>query len=206
MGLFDFFKRRSNNKSLPSTSDNGVVGPKHLVHYSKPIHNPKSLLEHEWRRQLIWPNGEEQFQLKYYGQRHAHYSNLVVGTDFAPTKLIAVHPQTQEEIVLFDGCKHGYNALFCDSYSKEQIQNRPTSTLYLDANGEDTFSIVISTYNGMDYNEEFTDFIESNGLVTLVDQSQISEEEAWSLCFDTLQISIINSNGHRSDIISEELA
>ena len=96
--------------------------------------------------------------------------------------------------------------MFCDSYSKEQIDNRPVNQYYIDSDGEDEFELTISTYNGIDYDDEFSNKIDENGLIGLIDGSKIEFEKVKRNGYDTLQIWATNSNGKTIDFVSEELA
>ena len=204
MGLLDIFKK--DNKPNNSTTDNGVLGPTFLDGLTENIQYPKELHLHEWRRRLKTASGQTKFKIKFYGQLHEEYKNLIVGTDFAPSLVFALDATTGQEILLFDGCKHGYNALFCDTFNDEQINNRPATNFYKDQNDKDTFEIVISTYNGVDYIDEFADQVDENGLIELVDGTKIEFEKVKRNGYDTLQIWATNDSGKTIDFVSEELA
>ena len=204
MGLFNLFKK--DNKNTNNSTDNGVLGPSFLQDFTTNILNPKDLKSHEWRRQLKTPAGQTKFRIKYYGQLHDKYPNLIVGNDFVPTRLLAIDIASGQEILLFDGCKHGYNAMFCDTYTSEQIQNRPADKVYKDTKGNELFEIIISTYNGIDYEEEFSNELDDNGLIEIIDGSKIKVEEAKRNGFDTLQIFATNESGETFKIVSAELA
>jgi hypothetical protein len=204
MGLLDIFKK--DNKPNNSTTDNGVLGPTFLDGLTENIQYPKELHLHEWRRQLKTASGQTKFKIKFYGQLHEEYKNLIVGTDFAPSLVFAVDATTGQEILLFDGCKHGYNALFCDTFNDEQINNRPATNFYKDQDDKDTFEIVISTYNGVDYIDEFADQVDENGLIELVDGTKIEFEKVKRNGYDTLQIWATNDSGKTIGFVSEELA
>lgn len=204
MGLFDIFKK--DNKPKNTTTDNGVLGPTFLDGLTDQIQNPKDLHSHEWRRKLKTSSGQTKFKIKFYGQLHEEYKNLIVGTDFSPSLVFAVDPSTGQEILLFDGCKHGYNALFCDTYTDEQIKNRPTTNFYKDNDGNELFEIVISTYNGIDYDDEFAGQVDKNGLIELIDGTKIEFEKVKRNGYDTLQIWATNDNGKTIEFVSEELA
>ena len=204
MGILDIFKK--NNKPNNLTTDNGVLGPTSLDGLTEPIQKPQDPHTHEWRRQLKTTSGNKKFKIKFYGQLHEEYKNLIVGTDFAPSLVFAVDPTTEQEILLFDGCKHGYNALFCDTFTDEQIKNRPATNYYLDKDGKDSFEIIISTYNGVDYDDEFADQVDENGLIELIDGTKIEFEKVKRNGYDTLQIWATNDNGKTIDVVSEELA
>jgi hypothetical protein len=204
MGLFNLFKK--DNKSIGLTTDNGVMGPVFLDGLTEQIENPKNLLPHEWRRRIKTPAGQTKFKIRFYGQVHEEYQNLIVGTDFAPSLVIAIDSTTGQEILLFDGCKHGYNALFCDTFTNEQVNNRPATNFYMDDDGNDTFEIIISTYNGINYEEEFSDQADEDGLIELIDGSKTAFGKVKRNGYDSLQIWIVTANAKTIEIVSEELA
>lgn len=204
MGILEIFKKK--NKPNNSTTDNGVLGPTFLDGLTENFEYPKDLHGHEWRRKLKTTSGQTKFKIKFYGQLHQEFKNLIVGTDFAPSLVFAVDPSTGQEILLFDGCKHGYNALFCDTFTDEQIKNRPATNYYQDEDGSEIFQIVISTYNGVDYDNEFTDEVDENGLIELIDGTKIEFEKVKCNGFDTIQIWATNDNGNTIDFVAEELA
>lgn len=204
MGIFNFLKKEGKSKN--TNTNNGVLGPTFLDGCTIQIDNPKDLHSHEWRRKLKTSSGQTKFKIKYYGQLHKNYTNLIVGTDFAPSLVFAVDIESGEELLLFDGCKHGYNALFCDRFTDEQIKNRPTTKYYSDKKGNELFEIEISTYNGIDYEDEFSDEVDENGLIELVDGSKIEFEKVKRNGYDTLQIWATNNDEKTINFISEELA
>ncbi len=204
MGLLDLFKKGKQPHNL--ITDNGVLGPTFLEGLTEHIQYPKDLQAHEWRRHLKTASGQTKFKIKFYGRLHEDYNNLIVGTAFAPSLVFAVDTSTGQEILLFDGCKHGYNALFCDTFTDEQITNRSANNIYIDQDGKDTFEIVISTYNGVDYEEEFADEVDENGLIELRDGTKMEFEKVKRNGYDTLQIWANNGNGKNIDLVSEELA
>jgi len=54
--------------------------------------------------------------------------------------------------------------------------------------------------------DEFSEMIDENGNVQLVDGSFITSEVAWRNSFDDYQICVINEAGEIIEIVSEELA
>ena len=204
MGIFDIF--RKGKKDSRTTTKNGVLGPTFLENNVEHIINPKELYSHEWRRKLKSATGQTFFEVRYYGQLHSDYKNLIIGTDFAPSKIIAVDLNDESEYLLFDGCRHGYNAMFCDRYSDEQINNRIANKIYTDEEGNNQFELIISTYNGIDYEDEFRDEVDLNGKIELINKQKIDFEKVKRNGFDTIQIWGITENGTKIEIVSEELA
>jgi hypothetical protein len=204
MGLFDIFKK--NNKSNNLSGDNGILGPTYFDNLTEPISDPKKLQPHEWRRKLKATDGQTKFKIKFYGQQHPKFPNLIVGTDFAPSLVIAIAASSGQEILLFDGCKHGYNALFCDNYSDEQLKNRQADNFYSDEEGNDTFEIIISTFYGIDYDDEFSDEVDDKGLIEIVNGSKVAFQKVKRDGFDTITIIALTDKGHEVDIVTEELS
>lgn len=204
MSFFNIFKK--NNKPGISTTDNGIQGPTYLEGYTEHIINPKNLQPNEWRRKLKTPSGQTKFAIKFYGQCDDKCPELIVATEFAPAIVIAVDIVTGQEIVLFDGCKHGYNALCCDTYTGEQINNRHAINMYVNKNGNEHFEIIISAYYSIDYDDEFSDDVDENGNIEIIDGSKMPFEELKRNAFTTLEISAVDENGRIFIIVSEELA
>ncbi|GAA0892745.1 hypothetical protein GCM10009122_24240 [Fulvivirga kasyanovii] len=203
MGLFNIFNKGDKGAR---TTDNGVVGPTFLDGLTEQIIAPENLLGHEWRRKLKTTSGHTKFRIKYFGQLHPEYQNLIVGTSDAPSLVVAVEPNSGQEILIFDGCIHGYNAMFCDAYSDEQKKNRKADKIYQSLNGIDTFELTISTYHGIDYDDEFASDVDTDGFIELIDGSKVEFETVKRNGFDTLQIFGTTNNGDIIEIVSEELA
>ena len=165
----------------------------------------QDLIDIEWRGQIQSSEQNKKFRIKYYGDFFEKYG-LIVGTDFAPALVVAEDVETGEQILLFDGCKHGYNAMFCDEYSEEQISNRPLTHTFSDKNGNEAFEVLISAYYGIDYNEELEDFQDEEGKIELITGEVISEETLFRNGFDFIQIQLINAQGEKINILEEELA
>lgn len=202
MGLFSRFNK---DKKESQTTDNGVSGPTFLASVTEHIDAPGHLEKHEWRRRLVTSSGERKFRIKYAGQLHRNYKNLIVGKGEVPALVVAVAVDSAQEIVIFDGCRHGYNALLCGSYSEEQ-KDRSADHLYKDPKGNDTFEIAISAYYSIDLKEESGDAFDENGMLELIDGSRIDLETAKRNAFDVLQIFGTTNNGDKTEIVSEELA
>lgn len=203
MGLFNIFNR---DKKEAGTTDNGISGPTFLDGLTNQIAGPKNLQKHEWRRKLRTPTGYTKFKIKYFGQLHHDYKNLIVSVDNIPALVLAVEPISGQEILLFDGCRHGYNAMFCDHFSDEQRNKRKADKIYKTVTGQDTFELTISTYNGIDYDEEFSGDIGEDGIIELIDGTKIEFETAKRNGFHTLQLFGTTDNGEVIEILSEELA
>jgi len=207
MRLFDFLKKEKATSTL--TTDNGLLGPTYLEDHTEHIADVKKVKPFEWRRKLISKSGNSKFKIKYYGQLHSKYDTLIVATEFAPALVIAQDISSGQEILLFDGCKNGYNAMFCDEYTIEQINSRPADNLYFDKDNNDSFEIVLSAYYQIKFDDESEDFIDQvdeNGFIELLDKSQIEFDKAKRNAFDVFQIIATTENGRQIEVVSEELA
>lgn len=211
MGFWDIFKRDTKTAKTTAKPKNGwtALGPAYLDGLTTEHSSQDELKDFEWDGQLKALSGQTEFKIKFYGQLHKDFKNLIVGTDLSPALIYALDTSTNEEILIFDGCKHGYNAIFCDEYSQEQIENRKAGKFYIDKDGNDTFKIIISAYYQIDYDSDSEDFIENvdeDGLIELNNGSKVEFETVKRNGFDFLQISVIANNGKTIEILSEELS
>ncbi len=203
MGIFSLFNGRSNSNKDKPTAQNS--GPTYLEGYTIPIHSSKEKTG-QWRAKVVSPGGNTHFKIKYYGQRHEKHKNLIVETEIAPPLIFAVHSTTGYTILLFDGCRHGYNALFCDTYSNEQLNGRSAVDFYTTSNGADVFEITITTYNNIDYEDEFSDQVDASGFVELANGNKEQFDMVKRNGYEAINISITDLNGKDVEILSEELA
>lgn len=177
-------------------------GPAYLDGYALPS-TPESWIEEEWTGQLHSREAHSQFRIFYYGEL---LDGLIAVTEFAPQQIVAENVVTGERIVIFDGCIHGYNALLCDDYTEEQRNNRTALVPYHDADGEDTFEIIVSVFYNVDWDEEFLSDVDESGCIELINGEKCYFSEAKRNGFDFLRIKIINKNGLETEIAEEELA
>ena len=75
--------------------------------------------------------GGEYFEIYYFGELfHDDLPNDYIADlyddegELVPCKLVAKCVKTGEEILLFDGAAHGYNAMFCDELDVEKVAHR----------------------------------------------------------------------------------
>lgn len=172
--------------------------PNHLQAYAS---NAQQVDEVIHQFDLVASNGKAEFQIYYYGEILDGTETTIVATDFAPQLIIAREPQSHEEIVLFDGTKHGYNAMFCDEYSENQRQNRPMTLL-----SEKLFRVQVQAFYGIDYSEEREDFEDEKGRVELITGEIIDFQALENDGIDALRITLINENQQTFELINEELA
>ncbi len=126
--------------------------------------NDQQLDEVESQLQLCSSAGNQQFEIWYYGDLLLIEGEEMPFITGSTAKIVANDPLTAEEILLFDGTMHGYNALFCDEYTIEQRGNRPLQKYNMPAT-----EIVLSFYYNIDYDEEVDDYeVDDQGYVQLI--------------------------------------
>ncbi len=176
-----------------------------VVTYDNEDYFTKMEMDIEWRGQIKSSSNNTKFRIKYYGELMEEYG-LITADDFSEALVVAEDIETNEQIVLFDGCKHGYNAMFCDEYSDEQIKNRPLENVFKDDNGNEIFEVIVQVYHGIDYDDEIEDYYNDNNEIELLSGEIISKDELKRNGFDFLGIQVINQNGKQISIVEEELA
>lgn len=169
--------------------------PTYLQPCVKPgsLHSDERGAEHRF---TLAADGTDRFRIRYYGTL---YEGLITGTGVAPAKIIAA--AGGREILLFDGSKHGYNAMFCEAYSAGQHNNRPLQDL-----DEVSYQIDIHLYYNIDYEEERDDFADEHGNVALMSGEIIPFARLQQDGFDAITIELIDVSGKRQEILNAELA
>jgi len=180
-----------------------IPAPTHLEKHTTPYTGGKPLLKHEWRGQLCDADRGSHWHIRYYGSLHADHPHLIVGGPNGPAVVVAEHPATGDQIVLFDGHRHGYDGMFVEW--TEVTGDRTPATQYMDKDGEQLFSVVISVYNGNALEDAELD-IDDDGMATLKDGSRVDADTARRDSFDFLQIVVTNAAGRSTTIVEEELA
>jgi hypothetical protein len=131
---------------------------------------------------------------------------LIGNTDFSQSLVYAIDSISGEQILLFDGCKHGYDALFCDTYTKEQTNNRPLTNFYMDNDHHDTFEVEIKVYHNKDYQDEFGDEIAEKGGLETIHGEIITLERLNRDGYDYFELILTNANGKQLVALARELA
>ncbi|SEM94568.1 hypothetical protein SAMN05660976_06422 [Nonomuraea pusilla] len=202
-------ERMTNGTSTSGTTTR--PGPPHLLGLTEPAERPGNvpesfwagLLEVGWAARLRSEDAQTRFRLHYYGQR---LDGLVVG-DELPALVYAVSA-SGHRILLFDGAAHGHDAMFCDTWDQDALRARRADQVYVDADGEDVFELVVWAGYNIDWEEERDSFLDADGsdLVTLADGRRIPFEVARHAAFDALTVTATNAYGRATDVVSEELA
>lgn len=150
--------------------------------------------------------GNTLFEVYYYGDlfevKGEKFPFIVDNEAEIPCKIVAKDIETGEEILLFDGYQHGYNAMFCDEFDPEEVEKR-TLVKYDIA----PCKIHIDFGYSIDYEEEKEDYeVDEKDRVTLINGETISWEEVKRNGFDYISIVCETENGEKAEIVSLELA
>ena len=151
-------------------------------------------------------NGNSLFEVYYYGDlfevKGKKLPFIVDNEAEIPCKIVAKDTETGEEILLFDGYRHGYNAMFCDEFDPEEVEKR-TLVKYDIA----PCKIHIDFGYSIDYEEEKEDYeVDEEDRVTLINRENIPWEEVKRNGFDYISIICETENGEKAEIVSLELA
>ena len=151
-------------------------------------------------------NGNSLFEVYYYGDlfevKRKKLPCIVDNKTGIPCKIVAKDIETGEEILLFDGYRHGYNAMFCEEFDPVEVEKR-TLVKYDIA----PCKIHIDFGYSIDYEEEKEDYeVDEEDRVTLINGETISWEEVKRNGFDYISIICQTENGEKAEIVSLELA
>jgi len=135
--------------------------PTYLQPFAENVQQPNEVESH---LQLCSSTGNQQFEIWYYGDMLSLEGEVMPFITGTTAKIVAKDPLTAEEILLFDGTMHGYNALFCDEYTEEQRVNRSVQKYNMPPT-----EIVLSFYYNIDFDEEVDDYeVDDQGYVQLI--------------------------------------
>ena len=151
-------------------------------------------------------NGNSLFEVYYYGDlfevKGEKLPFIVDNEAGIPCKIVAKDTETGEEILLFDGYRHGYNAMFCDEFDPEEVEKRTLVKYDISP-----CKIHIDFGYSIDYEEEKEDYeVDGSDRVTLINGETISWEEVKRNGFDYISIICETENGEKAEIVSLELA
>ena len=150
--------------------------------------------------------GNTLFEVYYYGDlfevKRKKLPCIVDNKTGIPCKIVGKDIETGEEILLFDGYRHGYNAMFCEEFDLAEVEKR-TLVKYDIA----PCKIHIDFGYSIDYEEEKEDYeVDEEDRVTLINGETISWEEVKRNGFDYISIVCETENGEKAEIVSLELA
>ena len=145
---------------------------------------------------LASSTGNTNLEIYYYGDTiKIKKTPYIVDADY-PCLIVGKDPITKEKFVIFDGMKHGYDAMFCN----ERMENVTRELkLYEYCKGK----IQITLGYSIDYEDEKEEFeFNENGEVILM-YGVLDWEEAKSIGFDWLSLKFINA---KKEFVDMELA
>ena len=153
--------------------------------------------------------GNTLFEVYYYGGllgiKNRKYPFIVDNYEdemAIPCKIVAKDIETGEEILLFDGYQHGYNAMFCDEFDLEEVEKRVLVKYDIAP-----CRIHIDFGYSIDYEEEKEDYeIDEEDMVTLINGKSLSWEEVKRNGFDYISIICETKEGEKVEIAALELA
>lgn len=134
---------------------------------------------------LASSTGNTDLEVYYYGELITiRRTPFIIDSEF-PCLIVAKDPLTQEEFVVFDGIKHGYDAMFCNEPVKDCIRDLE---LYSFQKGK----IVVYFDYGIDYEEEKDEYeFNEKNEIKLVDGTYLDFEKAKSIGFDGITIQFV---------------
>ena len=143
---------------------------------------------------LVSSVGNTDLEIYYYGElvsiRRKHY----ICDGELPCLIVAKDPLTQEEFVVFDGLKHGYDAMFCN----KPIENvKRELKLYDFQKGK----IAVTFGYAIDYEDEKEDYtFNDNNEIELINGTYIDFEKAKSIGYDWISMKFVKKNQEFVDL------
>ncbi len=145
---------------------------------------------------LISSAGNTDLEIYYYGELIFIKRPPFIIDGELPCLIVAKDPLTQEEFVVFDGIKHGYNAMFCSEPIEDCSRDLE---LYDFQKGK----IAVIFGYGIDYDEEIEEYELNKNEIKLIDGTYLDFEKAKSIGFDWITIKFVKKN---NKIVDLELA
>ena len=145
---------------------------------------------------LVSSTGNTNLQIYYYGDTMKIKGTPYIVDSEYPCLIVAKDPTTNEEFTVFDGAKHGYDAMFCN----EPCENAKRELIpYETYNGK----IQIALNYSIDYEDEKEEYkFTENGEVVLT-YGTMEWEKAKTIGFDWLSMSFIDA---KKEFVDLELA
>lgn len=150
------------------------------------------------------------FNIWYYGEfldeRLLKINSLknptIVSTEFSVVKIIAESVKTGEKILLFDRVFHGYNAMFCNRFPQEEIENRPLKKLDIPPS-----EIKVELRYEFDLDDEKDDYnFNENGDCILMNGTAMSWEEVKANGMNYIALYYKKEKGRWIEFAEDELA
>ncbi len=137
---------------------------------------------------LISSAGNTDLEIYYYGELVSIGKIPYIFDGEFPCLIVAKDPLTQEEFVVFDGFKHGYDAMFCNEPIENVIRELK---LYDFQKGK----IAVTFGYAIDYEEEKEEYtFNENNEIELINGTYLDFEKAKSIGYDWISIKFVNKN------------
>ncbi len=190
--MFLFKKKTNTNKEDIYDIEKSKLLPTYYEKYSKNVEIKKNC--HEF--QLV-NNKEDEFEIYYYG--NLLKKHFIIGTNDIGSLVVAKDKQGNE-IVIFDGCTHGYDNLAWQEYNNQEI-NFKRNLQKLDIG----FVKVYISIELLNDSEEDWDLDADNNVIG--DQGKKTPWEIFKRNAITwLTINVTTSKNKNINIVDEELA
>lgn len=146
---------------------------------------------------LISSTGNTDLEIYFYGKLVSIHKTPYICDGEFPCLIVAKDPLTQEEFVVFDGLKHGYDAMFCnkpfDNISREL-------KLYDFQNGK----IAVTFGYAIDYEDEREDYtFNDKNEIELINGTYLDFEKAKSIGYDWISMKFVKK---KREFVDLELA
>ena len=146
---------------------------------------------------LVSTAGNKDLEIYYYGELALIRRTPYICDGEYPCLIVAKDSLTAEEFVVFDGLKHGYDAMFCNEPIERAERNLQ---LYHFQKGK----IAISFGYSIDYGEEKEDYtFNENNEIELIDGTYLDFEKAKSIGYDWLSMKFLKN---KKEFVDLELA
>ena len=175
--------------------------PSYLKDYVKEIKQNGVLVD----MTICSSKGNELLDVWYYGELFevtGENQPYIGNTENTPEKIVVKDTTSGEEILIFDGAKHGYDNLFCEEYDLESIKNRPLKKYNIP-----TSKLILRLAYNINYEDEKEEYeIDDNNNVTLIDGSTLSWDDVKRNGFDYIALYFVDQNGKKVQFFDRELA
>ena len=116
--------------------------------------------------------------------------------------LAARDPESDEEFVIFDGGRHGYDNMFCDEHDPSELEHRPLKRYEIPAS-----KLGLALGYSIDYEDEKEDFEpDEAGTVELINGERMPWEQVKRDGIDYIALYYVNEKGKPVQILDAELA
>ncbi|MBQ8638521.1 MAG: hypothetical protein IJ468_05075 [Lachnospiraceae bacterium] len=173
--------------------------PTHLDGFVKEY----AIRKHHFRRMTICSSsGTDQLELWYVGEVKEGKEPWIIGTENQPVRIMAKDPVSGEEILIFDGARHGYEAMFCEADFRETDQVVCWKKYELPP-----VKLVLELMYSAAWDEEQSGFdFDEDGKCILADGTKMEWDDVKRNGFDGLVLMYENPKGKLVELaVSEEL-